>query len=69
MSKYSGKCDLYDYVSMLQTKDYNKLNIYMRDFPVRLDIKEQKDVVPFYGFVPYLCCGNEIRISNISYVN
>ena len=69
MSKYSGKCDLYDYVSMLQTKDYNKLNIYVRDFPVRLDIKERKDIVPFYGFVPYLCCGNEIRISNISYVD
>lgn len=69
MSRYSGKCDLYDYVSMLSIKDFGELNIYMCGSPVRLDIKESKDVIPFYAFVPYFIQGNTIMISDKSCID
>ena len=58
MSKYSGKCDLYDSFYMKEDSDIEetlkKTKIYAYDHElIPLDIKTEKDLVPYY---PYLVC-------------
>lgn len=59
MSKYSGKCDLYDSFYMKEGSDIEetlkKTKIYAHDHElVPLDIKTEKDLVPYYPYLVYM---------------
>ena len=59
MSRYSGKCDLYDSLCMLDdTIDFDKLKIYIDGNIVPLDIKSQKDLAPYYPCIIGVSYGN-----------
>ena len=59
MSRYSGKCDLYD--SVIGYYDIKDINLFIskgeRLIPVKLE--EPKDLIPFYPYVPYFIAGNK----------
>jgi len=75
MSKYSGKCDLYDSIGDYNDEDIaTKVRIYYADSIVPLDIKNQKDIMPFYPFVAGVMFGESdgtrvFHIGRRSYVD
>lgn len=75
MSKYSGKCDLYDSIGDYSDEDIaNKVKIYYAGSIVPLDAKSQKDVMPFYPFVAGIMYGESdgtriFHIGRRSYVD
>ena len=75
MSKYSGKCDLYDSIGDYSDEDIaTKVKIYYAGSIVPLDVKSQKDIMPFYPFVAGVMYGesNGTRVFHIdrrSYVD
>lgn len=55
MSKFSGKFDLYDYLHIHNFSDEdikNNLHIYIGDRKKPLKIKDRKDLIPYYAYVP-----------------
>ena len=76
MSKYSGKCDVYDSVIMINNIiDFKKLKIYAYNneiIPLRID--SQKDLMPYYSFLTSFRSGNKdgdciIHLSSQSWVD
>lgn len=56
MSRFSGKCDLYDHIEICGLENTLKSKIYLGwDSEEPLDIKEERDLVPYYPFV--ISCG------------
>lgn len=56
MSRFSGKCDLYDHIKICGLENTLKSSIYLGwDNEEPLDIKEERDLVPYYPFV--ISCG------------
>lgn len=60
MSKYSGKCDIYDWFGMIACNEgetpfecFKRLNakIYLRDKRVPVEINKPSDLVLFYPFI------------------
>lgn len=52
MSRFSGKCDLYDHIEICGLENTLKSKIYLGwDSDEPLDIKEERDLVPYYPFV------------------
>lgn len=51
MSKFSGKCDVYDSFGDLDEKALKNTDFYLGDNPVPLRIETQHDLAPYY---PYL---------------
>lgn len=71
MSKYSGKCDVYDCLSD-RTDDYLQAStIYIGD--TKLDIKCQRDLLPYYPFLVSCACTSQgkstIYMTRMSYVD
>jgi hypothetical protein len=53
MSKFSGRCDLYDTLIMIgDVKDFSKVHIFINDNPIELRIDSQKDLIPYYACIP-----------------
>lgn len=75
MSKYSGKCDLYDSIGDYSDEDIaTKVKIYYASSIVPLDVKSQKDIMPFYPFVAGIMYGESdgtrvFHIGRRSYVD
>ena len=76
MSKYSGKCDLYDSLIMIKDiKDYSKVKIYAYNndiVPLRIDF--ERDAMPFYPYLTIMMNGDKdgntiIHLSSESYVD
>lgn len=76
MSKYSGKCDLYDSLIMIKDiKDYSKVKIYAYNndiVPLRIDF--ERDAMPFYPYLTTIMSGDKdgntiIHLSSESYVD
>ena len=56
MSRFSGKCDLYDHIEICGLENTLKSKIYLGwNSEESLDIKEERDLVPYYPFV--ISCG------------
>lgn len=75
MSRYSGKCDVYDTLVMIRCiKDFSSVKIY-RHFedvvPLRID--SQKDLAPFYPYLTTMITSNNgymnIILSDKSFVD
>ena len=54
MSRFSGKCDLYDSVVMIGGYDVKDIELYLnkgeRSYPLK--ITEARDLIPYYPYVP-----------------
>ncbi len=76
ISKYSGKCDLYDVlVDIREVTDFSKVKIYAaNNFIVPLRIDSQKDLMPYYPYIVAISVGNSdgtqiIHLSEKSYID
>ena len=78
MSKYSGKCDLYDSIMIYAgDKDVEeilpKVSIYLGESIIPLRIDTYKDLIPYFPFVPYICgsdpSGMMLRLPSMSFVD
>lgn len=75
MSKYSGKCDLYDCIGDYTDEEIaKKVKVYYAGSIVPLKIESQKDMMPFYPFVAGVMCGESdgtrvFHIGQRSYVD
>ncbi len=49
MSKYSGRCDIFD--SLSDISDFSNVHIFIKNNPIELRIDSQKDLVPYYPFI------------------
>lgn len=76
ISRYSGKCDLYDVlVDIREVTDFSKVKIYAANnsiVPLRID--SQKDLMPYYPYIVAISVGNSdgtqiIHLSEKSYVD
>jgi len=76
ISKYSGKCDLYDVlVDIREITDFSKVKIYSANnsiIPLRID--SQKDLMPYYPYIVAISVGDSdgtqiIHLSDKSYVD
>ena len=75
MSRYSGKCDVYDTIVMIHDiEDFSKVNIYRHSedvVPLRID--SEKDLAPFYPFLTAMmvCCNGymSVTLSDKSFVD
>lgn len=75
MSRFSGKCDIYDTLIEIHgiddNYDWSKLEMYHED--EKLDIKSIKDLVPYYPYLTAVMCSNRdkiyIRLSQTSFVD
>ena len=58
MSKFCGKCDLYD--SLPENPDINKIRLFIekdgRSYPIKLE--EPRDLIPYYPYVPFMSTGD-----------
>lgn len=53
MSRFSGRCDLYDSLIMIgKVVDYSKVHIFIDDNPIELRIDSQNDLIPYYACIP-----------------
>lgn len=54
MSRFSGKCDLYDSVVMISRYDIKDIELFLckgeRSYPLK--ITEPRDLIPYYPYVP-----------------
>lgn len=64
MSKYSGKCDFYDYIEIHSLNKVLASNIYIGDNPVPLRISSQEDCIPYYAHLVILS-GTTYGIGNV----
>lgn len=74
MSMFSGKCDLYDHIEIYGLENTLKSKIYVGwDSDKPLDIKEERDLVPYYPFVISMGAFNNgvgtIHLMSKSWVN
>ena len=75
MSKYSGKCDLYDCIGDYTDEEIaKKVKVYYAGSIVPLKIESQKDMMPFYPFIAGIMCGESdgtrvFHIGHRSYVD
>lgn len=76
MSRFSGKCDVYDSLVMIrEVKDFTKVKIYAADNEViPLRINSQKDLIPYYPYLTLVMCGDSegntvIHLSKKSFVD
>lgn len=76
ISKYSGRCDLYDVlVDIREITDFSKVKIYAANNSiVSLRIDSQKDLMPYYPYLIAISVGNSdgtqiIHLSEKSYVD
>lgn len=76
MSIYSGKCDVYDSLVMINNMtDFSKVKIYASDnhiIPLRID--SQKDLIPYYPYIVVMMSSNKdegtsVHLSGKSYVD
>lgn len=52
MSKFSGRCDLYDSLIMIgEVSDFSNVHIFINDNPIELRIDSQKDLIPYYACI------------------
>lgn len=68
MSKFSGRCDLYDSLIMIgEVSDFSNVHIFINDNPIELRIDSQKDLIPYYACIASMSVYNNgkyhIRIS------
>ena len=56
MSRFSGKCDLYDSAVEIGEYDIKNIRLFIskngRDYPIKLE--EPKDLIPYYPYVPHI---------------
>lgn len=52
MSKFSGKCDLYDCIEIHGVDHIMNCKIYIKDSTKPLEINSLADLVPYYPYVP-----------------
>ena len=52
MSLYSGKCDFADMVDIWGIEKAINADVYLYDSLIPLRIETEKDLVPFYPFLP-----------------
>lgn len=62
MSQYSGKCDVADWISGMESKDpdfVKKINLYVcdGDTKTRIPLEKPEDIVPYYPFIVGMGCG------------
>lgn len=76
ISRYSGRCDLYDVlVDIREVTDFSKVKIYTYgNFIIPLRIDSQKDLMPYYPYIVAISVGNSdgtqiIHLSEKSYVD
>ena len=76
ISKFSGKCDVYDSLVMIrEVKDFSKVIIYAADNEViPLRINSKKDLIPYYPYLTSIMCGDSegntiIHLSKKSFVD
>ena len=71
MSQYCGKCDCYDCLGDRSDEYLQSSDIYAGD--VKLDIKNQKDLMPYYPFIIGISCSSNnraiIHLTSKSYVD
>lgn len=67
MSKYCGKCDIYDCYG--EYSDERLQNIQFWAGGDQVDIKSQKDLMPYYPFIVAFSCGDIVHMSYRSYVD
>ena len=51
MSKFSGKCDFADHVSMVGVEKTLRSTIYVGDNIVPLKFESEKDLIPYYPYI------------------
>lgn len=66
MSKFSGKCDVYDCYGGVDVTEYN---FFILDNPVPLRIDNQKDLAAYYPFLVVMSGGKTVRLSTDSYID
>ena len=73
MSKFSGKCDCYDYFCGKDDEYIKNSDIYIGRNPVPLRIESHYSLAPYYPFIVGLACfthGNAtVHLSEESYVD
>lgn len=73
MSRYSGKCDVYDWFSEYTDEDIKKCKIYVGDECMPLRIDSRRDLMPYYPRLVVLGWGSgktrSVRISTESFVD
>lgn len=61
MSQFSGKCDLYDSVVMIGGYDVKNIELFLykngKNYPLKLET--EKDLIPYYPYVPFLSTGSK----------
>lgn len=69
MSKYSGKCDLYDFLDRWDGESHIDVYIFHNGKRVKVDVQSRKDVVPYYPFICAIASNNLYILSSESYVD
>lgn len=74
MSKFSGKCDVYDHTCEMSDEEICSTNFYLSGSIVPLRIDSRYDLIPFYPYIVTLAIGNKsggrnIYFSRESYVD
>lgn len=70
MSKYSGKCDFYDFIATNGAeKVLNQKSVYLGQNIVPLAFKTPSDLVPYYPHIVSIFYGDTIRITTESYID
>lgn len=68
MSRFSGKCDFYDFISRIE--NINEYNIYLLNKDgnhTKLNLETKQDCIPFYNHIVNVSCGKEMYISRLPY--
>lgn len=69
MSKFSGKCDFYDYIEIFGLESILSSNIYLGDNIVPLRIDTRKDCIPYYAHLISFSFGNTIILTPESFID
>ena len=71
MSRYSGKCDLYDLIQIFGDERefvrHHDIFIGTNIIPLRID--QPKDIIPYYGYIVSMSYDNKIHLCAESYVD
>ena len=69
MSRFSGKCDVYDWFCDMSDEHIASFNIYPHNSIVPLNIQSRKDLIPYYPYLVSGAIGKEIHLSSRSNVD
>lgn len=73
MSRFSGKCDVYDHFACEGDKYIKNAKIFLGENPIPLRINDHHDLAPYYPYIIYVGGGDKdgyfCRISERSYVD